>query len=199
MPKENLIEILKTKGFSDKVVNAFSKVRREDFIPERYVGYVYDDIALPTADGSSVSQPSTIALMLDLLELKQGQKIMEIGSGSGYVLALMSEIIKDGKIFGIERLKEVAIRASEILAKDSNIKILIINGFNGIPEQAPFDRILVSASANELPRHLLKQLKPDGIMVCPVGTSIFQLKKADNRVEQKEFPGFVFVPFVKED
>jgi len=102
MDKTALISKLTRSGLSDLIVNAFSKVKRENFVPEKFASYAYEDVALPTAEGSSISQPSTVAFMLNLLEPKQGQKILEIGSGTGYVLALMSEIVKDGKIYGVE-------------------------------------------------------------------------------------------------
>ena len=199
MTKEELIDSLRKKGLSEDILKAFSKVRREDFVPERVVGYAYEDIALPVEDGSTISQPSTITFMLSLLELKQSQKILEIGSGSGYVLALISEIIKDGKVYGIERLKDLAIKSKKILSNDSNVEIIIRNGFNGLPEFAPYDRILISAAADELPRRLYPQLKDPGIMVAAVKQSIFQVRKENGVISEKEFPGFAFVPLVKNE
>ena len=198
MEKEKLSDSLRRKGFSDAVVNAIAKVKREDFVPERLAAYAYEDIALPTEDGSTISQPSTIAFMLDKLELKQGQKVLEIGSGSGYVLALISEIIKDGKIYGIERLMSLAVSSKKILARDSNIEIIHRNGFSGLPEKGPFERILISASADKIPRHLYPQLKDPGIMVAAVKQSIFKIKKENGEVTEKEFPGFAFVPLIKD-
>jgi protein-L-isoaspartate(D-aspartate) O-methyltransferase len=180
-------------------MEAFQKVDREKFIPENLVAYSYEDIPLPIDEGSTISQPSTIAFMLDLLELKQGQKILEIGSGSGYVLALMSEIIKDGKIYGLEINKRLAVKSKKLLSKDSNIEVIHRSGFNGLPEFAPFDRILISASASELPNHLYDQLKEPGIIVTPVKQSIFLIKKQAGKITEREFPGFVFVPLLKDE
>lgn len=198
MNKSELIDSLKQKGFSEQIVGAFERVKREDFIPEKFAAYAYEDLALPLDDGSTISQPYTIALMLSLLELKHGQKILEIGSGSGYVLALMSEIVKDGKIYGIELNKKLAIKSKSILEKDSNIQILNRDGSDGLPEFAPFDRILISASFSSMPKHLFEQLAEGGTMVAAVNQSIFQIKKEAGKISQKEFPGFVFVPIRKE-
>ena len=137
--------------------------------------------------------------MLNLLELHRGQKILEIGSGSGYVLALMSDIIKDGKIYGIEINKRLAIKSKKYLEKDSNIEIISRSGFNGLPEFAPYDRILISASAPEIPRNLYSQLKDSGIIVAAVKQSIYQIKKENGKITEKEFPGFAFVPLQNPD
>ena len=199
MNKQQLIESLEKKGFPDKIIKAFQNVKREDLVPENLKSYSYEDIALPVEDGSSISQPSTVAFMLNLLELHQGQKILEIGSGSGYVLALMSDIIKDGKIYGIEINKSLAIKSKKYLEKDSNIEIISRSGFNGLPEFAPYDRILISASAPEIPRNLYSQLKDSGIIVAAVKQSIYQIKKENEKITEKEFPGFAFVPLQNPD
>lgn len=196
MNKEELIASLKKKGISEAIISAFEKVKREDFVPEHLVGYAYEDMALPVMEGSTLSQPSTIAFMLDLLEVKDGQKILEIGSGSGYVLALLAEMNKKGKIFGIEIIKELAIRSRTYLGKNENVEVIIRNGSQGLPEFASYDRILVSAACPEVPRNLLSQLNDNGILVAAVKQSIFQIKKSGGQTIEKEFPGFAFVPLV---
>lgn len=198
MNKEELLEHLRRQGFNDKIVSAFAKVKREIFVPEHLIHYAYEDIALPTQDGSTISQPSTIALILNLLSLKQGQKILEIGSGSGYALALISEIIKDGEIYGVELNKSLAIKSKKIFENDSNIKIFNTNGFNGLKKFAPYDRILLSAAGDSIPSHLIHQLKEDGIIVAPVKQSIFFIKKENGKITEKEYPGFAFVPLIKD-
>lgn len=196
MEKEILIENLKKQGYSDAIILAFDKVKREEFVPQFLIGYSYDDIALPIEEGSTISQPSTIAFILNLLDLHQNQKIMEIGSGSGYVLALISEIIKNGKVCGLEINQKLAIKSKSILSKNSNIDIITKSGEQGLPDLAPFDRILISASAPDMriPYNLLDQLADPGIMVVPVKQSIFQIKKENGKITKKEFPGFLFVP-----
>ena len=199
MDKQQLLESLKSEGFPNEIVTAFAKVKREDFIPEQYQYLAYEDMALPLENGATISQPYTIAFMLNLLELQpnKNQKILEIGSGSGYVLALISEIIKKGKIYGIEIISSLANKSKKLLKRDKKITILNKDGSNGLPEKAPFDRILISASANEIPSHLYQQLKNNGILVAPVRDSIFQIRKKNKKIEIKEFPGFVFVPLVR--
>ena len=199
MDKQQLLESLKYNGFHEKIINAFAKVKREDFIPEQYQNLAYEDIALPLEQVATISQPYTIAFMLNLLELQpnKNQKILEIGSGSGYVLALISAIIKKGKIYGVEIINSLAKKSKQLLKKDKKIKILNKDGSNGLPDKAPFDRILISASANEIPSDLYQQLKNNGILVAPVRDSIFQIRKKNKKIEIKEFPGFVFVPLVR--
>jgi len=200
MLKDDLLSSLRQKGFSEDIITAFSKVKREDFIPDNLAPYSYEDIPLPIEVGSTISQPSTVAFMLNLLELKQGQKTLEIGSGSGYALALMSEIIKDGKIYGIEVIERLAVKSKSLLAQDSNIEVINRSGLNGLPEFSPFDRILVSASmpSKDFLNPMIEQLKDPGILVAPVHQSIFQIKKENAVLTEKEFPGFVFVPFIKD-
>jgi protein-L-isoaspartate(D-aspartate) O-methyltransferase len=194
--KDELIASLRKKGFSESIVKAFEKVKREDFVPEHLIGYAYEDMALPVMDGSTLSQPSTVAFMLDLLDVKEGQKIVEIGSGSGYVLALLAEMNQSGKIYGVEILKDLAVKSMKYLESRKNVEVVIRNGSNGLPELAPYDRIIISASCPEVPRHLLSQLNDSGVLVAAVKQSIFQIKKSSEGITEKEYPGFVFVPLV---
>ena len=197
MDKQSLIQSLKLKKFQDKVIKAFKKIKREDFLPENLRQHAYEDEALPLEKGATISQPYTIAFMLSLLELKDNLSILEIGSGSGYVLALINEISKNSKIYGIEIIETLANKSRQQLKNKSNIKIISKDGSNGLPQKAPFDRILISAAAQEIPEHLFSQLKDSGILVCPVQNSIFQIKKHKSNITKKEFPGFVFVPLIK--
>lgn len=196
MNKDELIASLRKKGFSESIVKAFEKVKREDFVPEHLIGYAYEDMALPVMDGSTLSQPSTVAFMLDLLDVKEGQKIVEIGSGSGYVLALLAEMNQSGKIYGVEILKDLAVKSMKYLESRKNVEVVIRNGSQGLPELAPYDRIIISASCPEVPRHLLSQLNDNGVLVAAVKQSIFQIKKSPEGIIEKEYPGFVFVPLV---
>jgi protein-L-isoaspartate(D-aspartate) O-methyltransferase len=199
MNKDELIETLKKKGFSDKILSAFSKVNRENFVPENMLVHAQDDIALPIEDGVTLSQPSTIALMLSLLSPEQGQKILEVGSGSGYVLALLSEIIKDGKIYGLEINSRLAIKSKKVLINRSIIEIINRDGSVGLLEFAPFDRILVSFSCPDkyIPSRLIDQLSPNGTLIVPINQSIFKFTKTNGVVSQEEFPGYAFVPVRK--
>jgi len=198
MNKDELLESLRKRGYSENIISAFQNVKREDFVPQHLIGYAYEDMALPVMEGSTLSQPSTIAFMLDLLNPGENHKILEIGSGSGYALALLAEIAKKGKVYGVEIIQQLGINAKEYLKNKTNVEIFIRNGSHGLPEFAPYDRILVSASCPEIPRNLLSQLSENGILVAAVKNSIFQIKKVNGETIEKEFPGFAFVPLVTE-
>lgn len=203
MNKEQLIESLRKKGFSKLILNAFKKVKREDFIPEGWKENAYDDNPIPIGYGATISQPYTITFMLDLLELDNLNKeaknrILEIGSGSGYVLALIDEICKNCEIIGLERMGKLAERSKEVLNDRKNIKVIHGSNIKYIGTKVGFDRILVSASATKEPREMIERLKDDGILVIPIRDSIFQFKKENDKISEKEFYGFVFVPLVEE-
>ncbi len=205
MEKQQLLQRLKKMGFSKKIINAFSNVKREDFIPEEFGIQAYEDTALPIGQGQTISQPYTIAVMLSELDLKSGQNVLEVGSGSGYVLALISKIIeKKGKVSGLEVVKDLAKKSRESLGLGNykNAEVYARNGFNGLPEKAPFDRILVSAAVRDIPKALLEQLKDKGILVAPKGPRFQQdivviQKQGDKFITKSEIPGFIFVPFVE--
>jgi protein-L-isoaspartate(D-aspartate) O-methyltransferase len=141
--------------------------------------------------------------MLSLLDAKNGQKILEIGSGCGYVMALLSEIAgKKGEVFGIEMIKSLFEKSAENLRNYKNAKVYNRNGFLGLEEEAPFDRIIISAGYREIPKSLVSQLKDGGIIVAPIGTSYEQalmaFEKKNEKLEmKKEIKGFIFVPLVK--
>lgn len=202
MNKQQLLYSLKQQGFSGQILNAFSKVKRENFIPESFVEHAYEDNALPIGEDQTISQPYTIAVMLSMLNLKRGQKVLEIGSGCGYVLALLSEIVgKQGKVFGVEVIKELAGKSINNTIEYQNINIYNQNGATGLKEKAPFDRILISAAISKIPKKILNQLRDNGILVAPIGcleeqtlTSMHKVK--DNFVIKEKIPGFVFVNFV---
>lgn len=202
MDKEELIRGLKNKGFKENIINAFEKVKRENFIHENFKKLAYEDIALPLTNEQTISQPSTIALALSLLKLKENQKVLEIGSGCGYVLALMSEIVgKEGKVYGVEIVKELANKSIETLKNYSNIKVYNRNG-KIHAEEAPFNRILISAALPQIPSGILEQLADNGIIVAPIGSDYMQTLASIRKVEgkfvvEKEIPGFIFVHFVE--
>jgi len=198
MERTDLLKHLEKKEYSEKVVGAFAAVDRERFVPEHMTAYAYEDISMPLSEGSTISQPSTIAFMLELLELDKSQNILEIGSGSGYVLALISSIANQGTIYGLEINTHLAVKSKEKLQDYQNIHVINKSGFQGYPEKAPFDRILVSASCTEKPTYLLDQLKPNGIMVAAVNDTIVQLKKTETEIKEQVFYGFSFVPLIKE-
>ncbi|HBM17232.1 MAG TPA: protein-L-isoaspartate O-methyltransferase [Lentisphaeria bacterium] len=196
--KEFLLRKLTLSGFSKNIVKAFSEVNREEFVLKTDLPYAWSDIALPLGYNSTISQPYTIAFMLKLLELenKQELKILEIGSGCSYVLALLNSMIPNSKLFGIELNEAVGNKSIEKLSGYQNIKILLMDGKNGLPEEAPFDRILVSAAYSSYPYQLTEQLKEGGIIVTPISYSISKIKKIGSACVQEEYPGFTFVPLL---
>ncbi len=202
MKKEVLIESLKIKGFSPEIISAFEKVQREEFMPTELEKDAYKDTAMPIGSGQTISQPYTIAIMLTELDLKPGQQVLEAGSGSGYVVALISEIVGEkGKVFGVEIISELATKSKGNLIEYKNTEIFNRDGNKGLPEEAPFDRILMSAGCREIPATLLNQLKEGGILVAPKGHRLEQKitviqRKGKEFITKTEIPGFVFVPFV---
>ena len=197
-----LIKSLKEEGFSKDIINAFSKVRREEFLQDHMKPRAYEDTALSIGEGQTISQPYTIAKMLEMLSLKKGQKVLEVGSGCGYVLALISNIIgTKGNIYGIEIVKSLADKSRINLSEYANIKVYHGNGKDGLIEKILFDRIIISAALEEIPEKLIGQLKEGGIIVAPIGSQYEQtltsFQKVNGKLEMREeFPGFIFVPFV---
>ncbi|MCF7888645.1 MAG: methyltransferase domain-containing protein [Victivallales bacterium] len=194
--KKQLISHLERQGFSEEIIKAFSEVPRENYVSHSYIPFAYSDTALPLTDGSTISQPSTIAFMLELLDLTKKCSVLEIGSGCGYVLDLIDSITNGGKIFGVEINETVTDEAVEHLREKNNIEIFCQDGKNGLPEYAPFDRIIISAACPELPLHLLEQVNDSGIIVASVKDSIFKITKQGNSYSAEEHYGFRFVPLV---
>lgn len=203
MNKQQLLQSLRKQGISEEILIAFSKVKREDFVDKEFKEQAYEDDALPIGYGQTISQPYTIALMLSNLELKKGQKVLEVGSGSGYVLALLAEIVgEQGEVFGIERIKELAQNSKQNLKGYGHVKIYSGNGADGLPDYAGFDRILISAGCREMPEELFSQLKEMGIIVLPLGpysekalVVIQKINGRQNVIDRK--PGFMFVNFIE--
>jgi len=203
--RKRIVEFMKdTEAVKTKEVeNAFLKIKREIFVPLDLQAVAYADEALPIGFGQTISQPSTIAVMLELLEAKKGMKVLEVGAGSGYVCALLSEIVEEkGEIFGIELVSELFERAKENLKLQGckNIELVVGDGSIGWKEKSPFDRILVSAACPCIPDALFEQLKEKGIIVAPVGDRFTQtmqkIKKIKGKQEKEEYEKtcFVFVP-----
>jgi len=194
--RKSLLDSLKGKGFSKEIAKAFKNVRREDFISAELLSKAYHDMPLPIGHGQTISQPYTIAFMISLLDLevRNDLKILEVGSGCGYVLALLSKINKKGKIFGIELIEELATKTRDKLKDYKNIKVVCGDGKKGLERGAPYDRILISAAANNVSEKLKSQLKIGGILVAPIKNSIRVIKKGIRKNKVKEIYGFSFVP-----
>jgi protein-L-isoaspartate(D-aspartate) O-methyltransferase len=168
-------------------------------VPVEYVEEAYGDYPLPIGFGQTISQPTTVALMLELLQPHKGDKILDVGSGSGWTTALLARIAESGPVYGVEIVPELVAFGAKNLGKYGfrNASIAQAGKELGLPREAPFDRILVSASSSDLPESLVKQLKVGGTMVIPIGDSVFRIvKKTEKDIEEEEFPGFLFVPLI---
>jgi protein-L-isoaspartate(D-aspartate) O-methyltransferase len=162
---------LRARGISDaRVLDAMLRVPRYEFVPETDRHRAYEDSPLPIGDGQTISQPYVVALMLESLQLTPNDKVLEVGTGSGYVTALLAELA--AQVFSIERHPALAENARKVLAARgySNVRVFTGDGTLGLPAAAPFDAILVSAAAPNLPSTLLTQLRDGGRMIIPVGT-----------------------------
>ncbi len=194
--KKFLINRLKDRGFSDRLVGAFESVERDLFVPIELRESAYLDVPLPVGQGQTISQPYTIAFMLSLLNVKEGQRILEIGSGSGYVLALLSHLNKTGDIVGIERIDDLVSESKARLRGYSNVSVIHGNALEELGNEK-FDRILVSAAFEDIPQNLIKNnLNFGGRFVSPVMDSIIVLDKESGQNKINEYPGFSFVPIL---
>ncbi len=166
-----VISQLRDRGISDpRVLDAMLRVPRHEFVPGPYRAQAYEDHPLPIGDSQTISQPYIVALMLESLRISPADKVLEVGTGSGYVTALLAEL--SGEVFSIERHPALADKARELLSAlgYSNIRVFTGDGTLGLPAIAPFDAILVSAAAPDLPSILIAQLRDLGRMIVPVGT-----------------------------
>jgi len=194
-------EQLVSRGIKDaKVLNAFLKVERHRFIPQDSRNSAYADFPVPIGKSQTISQPYIVALMTESLVLSGKEKVLEIGTGSGYQTAILAELVKE--IYSIERFEELAIKAQDILKElgYENIRIKAGDGTLGWPEAAPFDRIIVTASAPKIPFTFIEQLADNGKLILPLGGSFGQVltltEKIDGKIKASDICGCVFVPLI---
>jgi len=204
--KEMVEATIKHRGVSDPaVLAATQKVRRHLFVPPSMKNVAYADSPLPIGYGQTISQPYIVAVMTELLHLKKGDKILEVGAGSGYQAAVLAEIING--VYTMEIIKELGDSAGERLEKlgYQNIEVKVGDGYFGWPERAPYDGIIVTAAATHIPPPLIEQLKPGGRMVIPVGPVFYVQylmlveKLSDGSVIQQKIMPVRFVPLTAED
>ena len=159
-----------------RVIDAMRKVPRHEFVPEALRDGAYEDTPLPIGHGQTISQPYIVAYMSEALQLERSHRVLEIGTGSGYQAAILGELAKE--VFTIEIVEPLAARARETLARlgHANVHVRAGNGYLGWPEQAPFDRVMVTAAPDAVPPALVDQLKVGGLMAIPVGTGVQELK-----------------------
>ena len=185
-----------------RVLDAMRNVPRHRFVPEDYRHMAYSDRPLPIGHEQTISQPYIVALMTDYLNLKEGEKVLEIGTGSGYQAAVLAELVD--QVYSVEIVSELAQRARETIGDlgYDNVHIRTGDGYKGWPENAPYDAIIVTASPTDVPPPLKEQLAEGGRMVIPVGGPVFQklvlLRKIDGKVRQTDVTSVRFVPMVDE-
>ena len=208
MNKDFLINNLISSGYlkTPRIIEAFNKIDRADFVPENLKDEAYIDAPLSIGEGQTISQPLTVAFMLELLEPDQGDMILDVGSGSGWTTALLAEIVGEkGKVFAIERVPELCEFGKKNAAKydfiaSGRVEIVCGDGTKGWSDKnIIFDKILAGASGKKLPEAWKKQLKIGCRIVVPLEHSIWLfIKKSEDDFEEVEYPGFVFVPLIEE-
>ena len=200
--RKKLVEIIKGKGITDeRVLNAIENIPRHFFLDSAFDEVAYEDRAFPISVGQTISQPYTVAYQTQLLEVKPFTKVLEIGTGSAYQAAVLAEI--GAQVYTIERQKKLFEQNKKFsyIKKYPNIKFFYGDGYEGLPTYAPFDRVLITAAAPEIPQKLIEQLKPGGKMVIPVGTAGTQTmkritKQDDGTIKEEAFALFSFVPML---
>ena len=200
--RQQLVRTLERKGIKDQnVLNAIGKIPRHLFMDSGFIDHAYVDKAFPIAADQTISQPYTVAFQSELLEVKSGDRVLEIGTGSGYQTAVLLEL--GAKVYSIERQKELFKKTSKFLPKIGYgaKKLVFGDGYKGLPEEAPFDGIIVTAGAPYVPKPLLSQLAIGGRLVIPVGEDIqimtLFIRKGEKEFEQHEFGEFRFVPLLE--
>jgi protein-L-isoaspartate(D-aspartate) O-methyltransferase len=200
--RRKLVETVKTKGITDeKVLEAIEKIPRHFFLDSAFDEVAYEDKAFPILENQTISQPYTVAYQTQLLELKPFEKVLEIGTGSAYQACVLAEL--GVQVYTIERQKKLfeANKKFEYLKKYPNIKFFYGDGFEGLPTYGPFDKVLITAAAPEIPSKLVAQMKVGGMMVIPVGVGEVQIMKRliklpDGTLREEVFDNFSFVPML---
>ena len=201
--RRSLVEELKNKGISDEnVLNAINSVPRHVFLDSSFLNFAYQDKAFPIGSGQTISQPFTVAFQSSLLEIKKNMKVLEIGTGSGYQACVLAEM--GAKVFSIERQRKLYTKTKAFLAEfPYRIKMFLGDGNKGLPTYGPFDRIIITAAAPEIPQTLVDQLKVGGMMVIPLcendehQTMLRLTKQEDGSLKREEYGDFRFVPMLK--
>lgn len=201
--RRKLVEHLQEKGIIDQhVLKAIGSVPRHLFLNSAFERYAYEDRPFAIGAGQTISQPHTVAVQSELLQLKKGMKVLEIGTGSGYQASVLHEM--GAKVYSIERIKELYDRTSKLLPKlGYPVKTFFGDGNLGVPMWAPYDRIIITAGAPIIPEGLIDQLKPNGIMVIPVSNGDEEIMKTITKLESgelitKDHGSFRFVPLLED-
>lgn len=201
--RRQLAFLLKEKGITcSEVLRAIEKVPRHLFLNSSFIERAYEDIAFPIGSGQTISRPHTVAFQTELLQLKKGEKVLEIGTGSGYQTSVLIEM--GVKVYTIERQKALFDTTKVFLPSIgyASAKFFYGDGYKGLPVFAPFDKIIITAGAPSIPNDLLNQLKVGGIMIIPLGDTVQTMtllkKTAENKFEKVEYGEFKFVPLLED-
>jgi len=203
--RQEMIKTLRIDGYikTDKVADAMNTIPRHRFLPKDQKIYAYEDRPLPVGKNQTISAPHMVAIMTEALELKEDEKVLEIGAGTGYHSAVVAHIVKEGYIYTVEKIEELAQKARENIKKTGyiNTEVITGDGTQGYQKKAPYDRISVTASAPDIPTPLIEQLKPGGQMLIPIGTRYHQnlikiIKTHNGEITKKNLGGCIFVPLI---
>ena len=200
--RQQMVNQLRADGFTDeRVLAAINEVPRHIFLDSSFVEYAYSDQPFSIGSGQTISQPSTVALQTSLLSVESGKKVLEVGTGSGYQACVLAAM--GAKVFSIERQRNLYFRTKEILEQlPYRVKTFLGDGYEGLPNWKPFDRIIITAGAPFIPPKLVEQLKAGGIMVIPMDdgkggqTMVKITKQSDGSLAREEFGSFKFVPML---
>ena len=200
--RKKLVDIIRSKGITDgKVLAALEIIPRHFFLDSAFDEVAYEDKAFPIAEKQTISQPYTVAYQTQLLEIKPFDKVLEIGTGSAYQASILAEL--GALVYTIERQKKLfeSNKNFPYLKKYPNIKFFYGDGYEGLPTFAPFDKVLITAAAPEIPQKLIGQMKTGGMMVIPIGTGDVQtmkriIKEKDGSLKEEVYDRFSFVPML---
>jgi len=201
--RKHLVDTIREKGiFDENILKAIGKIPRHLFLDSSFLEFAYQDKPFPIGSGQTISQPYTVAFQTNLLEVMPNDKILEIGTGSGYQACVLEEM--GAKVFSIERQKKLYLKYKKFLASlGYKAKLFYGDGYKGLPAFAPFDKILITAGAPSLPEELVEQIKPGGMIVVPFGRGGIQqmiryIKDAEGNMLKEDHGSFRFVPLLKE-
>ena len=198
-----MVQTLRNAGFKDeRILSAINEVPRHVFLDSSFVEFAYSDQAFPIGSGQTISQPSTVAFQTYLLEVEKGMKVLEIGTGSGYQACVLSAL--GAKVFTIERQRNLYFKTKEVLEQlPYRVKCFLGDGYEGLPNYQPFDRVIITAGAPAIPMKLIDQLKTGGMMVVPIdtpqedGQTMMRITKmADGTLKRESFGDYKFVPML---
>lgn len=201
--RKRLVELIREKGITDEgVLDAIGSIPRHLFLDSSFLEFAYQDKPFPIGSRQTISQPYTVAFQTELLEIRKGDKVLEIGTGSGYQACVLEKM--GARVFSVERQKKLYLRSKKFLAElGYKAKLFHGDGYKGLPAFAPFDKILITAGAPELPAALADQLKKGGMIVVPLGRGSIQMmarfiKDDNDRIRKENHGSFSFVPLLKD-